>query len=240
MSIWESQVPLLDAVTREERFEDFFDELRCRYPVDHIVFHSDTILRPRRIEPYLLLTYDETWVSHYFASNYFDIDPLVAEAKRAVLPIDWQSVRAGSRKVRQFFGEAAEFGVGPNGVTIPVHSPGGISAWMTFSSALPDHEWERFIRAHLGELIITVQLTYERVMALLNPPKQAQFRTPELSHMEQCCLRLQAEGVTMAGIADRLRISERTVRGYLMSCRNKLGTVSTTQAIARMYEYQLW
>lgn len=56
--------------------------------------------------------------------------------------------------------------------------------------------------------------------------------TPLLSDRQVEVLRLLAEGLDAAGIADRLGISVVTVRNHLQSCNRRLGVHSKTQAVS--------
>ena len=64
-------------------------------------------------------------------------------------------------------------------------------------------------------------------------PRDRDARAPLLSDRERQVLSLYARGAQTAAVADRLRLSERTVREYLARARVKLGARSRSQAIAR-------
>jgi len=62
---------------------------------------------------------------------------------------------------------------------------------------------------------------------------------PELSHRERDCLAFMADGRRDKEIADRLDITEATVRFHIDNARRKLGAKNRAQAVARLAHLRL-
>jgi DNA-binding NarL/FixJ family response regulator len=71
-------------------------------------------------------------------------------------------------------------------------------------------------------------------MALLPPaPVDSAPKDQVLTSREQEVLKLLAEGLPNKGIADRLRISDHTVKFHVNAIMSKLGAQSRTDAVVR-------
>ena len=84
--------------------------------------------------PYLAVTYSDDWVDHYKAQRFVDVDPAVQIGMRRMLPIDWDTFDRRDKNVRRLFGEAAEFGLGRRGISLPVHGQHGDRALVSITS----------------------------------------------------------------------------------------------------------
>src|SRR5690606_35262746 len=72
-------------------------------------------------KPMYLGTYPDTWARHYIANDYVNVDPVMPQATRGILPFNWadlyKSLAPKSRQ-RKVIDEAGDFGL-PNGITVP-------------------------------------------------------------------------------------------------------------------------
>ena len=59
----------------------------------------------------LLTTYAKDWQNHYLSMDYDEFDPVILEAMRSFLPMDWAMIPRVKKTAKQFFGKAMEFGV---------------------------------------------------------------------------------------------------------------------------------
>jgi len=103
------------------------------YSLSNIVYHLLKTPNNNTSE-ILLLTYEEHWVSRYFERDYFRIDPVVKAGSRAFLPIDWRDVDRSSIEAQRFFAESVNYGVGRQGVSLPIRGTMGESALFTITS----------------------------------------------------------------------------------------------------------
>lgn len=180
-------------------------------------------------EPYAVVTYPMTWVERYRAQGYLQIDPVIQTGLRRLLPIDWDDLDYSENPaLRQFFGEAAEFGLGHRGISFPIHGVAGDRALFSVTADLSAREWSWARRAALRHLPI-IATHFHEVVVRTQGVLRAQ---PRLSPRELECLQWKAEGKTAWECAIILGLSEHTVRCYLESARHKLGASSTTQAVA--------
>ncbi|HZZ63264.1 MAG TPA: autoinducer binding domain-containing protein [Roseiarcus sp.] len=72
-----------------------------------------------------IVTYSKEWQLRYFVKQYIKIDPTIAYGRIAVQPFDWEILRDGDPAVLGFLADAANHGVGRNGLSIPVRSRRG-------------------------------------------------------------------------------------------------------------------
>ena len=73
--------------------------------------------------PFVETTYSEAWVKHYFDRRYFEIDPVVKQSMKTILPTDWSTLDRSLPRVAQMFDEAAGGGVGQQGLSVPIRGP---------------------------------------------------------------------------------------------------------------------
>jgi len=182
---------------------------------------------PRR-EPYLAVTYSSDWVEHYRARGYLKIDPVIQTGLRRLLPIDWDDFAGEDRALRQFFGEAAEFGLGRKGMSFPVHGHGGDRALFSVSADFSEREWQWARRTAFRQFPVIALHLHEAVLRT----EGALRPQPHLSPREIECLQWTSEGKTVWECGMILGLSPHTVRCYLESARHKLGASSNTHAVS--------
>lgn len=97
------------------------DILRDTYDVKNVSYLATNL----NGLPFVSSTYDPKWASHYEDQNYMLIDPVVRGALQHFHPMDWKRLDWSTKRTRDFYGEAVDFGVGQQGYTIPVRGPNG-------------------------------------------------------------------------------------------------------------------
>lgn len=95
----------------------------------------------------------------------------------------------------------------------------------------PGPEFGTFARAHMS-FLQAAGLCFCALVDL-RWPKIRTEETPALSNRERQILAALADGATTDGVADRLGISERSIREYISRARTKLGVGTRTEAVAR-------
>jgi DNA-binding CsgD family transcriptional regulator len=146
---------------------------------------------------------------------------------RRILPLDWDDVTQ-DEETRQFFGEAAEHGLGRKGMSFPVHGCCGDRALFSVTADAGEGEWRRRRGSLLRQLPIVAAHIHDAVLRTDQP-----FRSqPLLSPRELECLQWTAEGKTVWECGVILGLSPHTVRCYMESARHKLGASSNTHAVS--------
>ena len=131
------------AATDQQTVETTLRGLASRYGIKSAAYLGTRITETRRREPYLAVTYSSDWVSHYKARHYVDVDPVIQVGFRRLLPLDWDNLGKREEKVKALFGEAAEFGLGRRGLSIPIHGRFGDRSLLSITSDLSEREWAR-------------------------------------------------------------------------------------------------
>jgi DNA-binding CsgD family transcriptional regulator len=201
--------------------------LRDTFQVEHLVYHSVNASGGQ----YAALSYDLDWVDRYVEQGYERVDPVVQGCYRRFHPIDWKALDWSAKPSRAFLHEALDHGVGNQGLSMPVRGPTGQFAVFTVNQTTDDLDWARYRAAHLDSLILTSHFLNLKALEITNGTDQTEYRA--LSPREVDALSLLAVGCARAEIADRLTISEHTLRVYIESARHKLGAANTTHAVAR-------
>lgn len=186
--------------------------------------------RPGLEQPYIDSSYPADWTAHYFANRYQFIDPVVLEAQRTHLPFAWRFLitRPGGLTAEQqkVFTEAAAYGI-CDGFTIPFHTAGGCIAMLSYAfTSVDELQQVMGAQAKLRMLAVYYHTAVERLLEVETPED-------ELSAIERQCLTGIANGHSLWEISGRIHRPEPDVAGALRSAREKLGTATTAQAIAK-------
>ena len=203
------------------------DEIRTACGVDHVAYCG---LSPALHSAFGAVTYSEEWKTYYHHNNLIEKDPTLHVARRSIAPVEWSNLYA-SEEGSQFLNTASEFGLGKNGVTIPVHGPFGEVGFLSVTSSSSAKEWSGWYKSILSELHKYSVYAHDAVMQSHGP--LTQMRRPTLSSRETEVLSFAAAGQSMAKIGYKLGIAEKTVELHLRSARTKLNSLNTAQAVGR-------
>ncbi|MEO0389458.1 MAG: autoinducer binding domain-containing protein [Pseudomonadota bacterium] len=212
------ELTALDAVT---------SALRDVLGVDHVVYHWVDSAG----DQYGCGTYSDEWRDRYLAQNYLRIDPVVQGCFQRFHPVDWKQLDWSAKAARAFQKEAIAHGVGNQGFSIPIRGPNGQFALFTVSHNCDDAAWKAFTDENRRSLILIAHIFNEK--ALEFEPGRTSDQPAALSPREVDAMTLIAMGQSRAQVAERLEISEHTLRVYIESARFKLGALNTTHAVAR-------
>lgn len=217
---------LEDATTLEELQAEVV-AVRDHYGIDHVVYHWVSSTG----EHYGCGTYGEAWRARYLERDYVRVDPVVIGAFNRFDPLDWRELDWSGKAARAFRKDALEHGIGNQGMSIPIRGPSGQFALFTASHTCDDAWWEAFIEEHKRDLILIAHFFNKKALDLegVRLPDSARMLSPR----EVDVMTYLAMGLSRAQAAQRLEISESTLRVYIESARNKLGALNTTHAVAR-------
>lgn len=227
------------------------ERIRDVYDVDHVVYHATCLGRSVTLQsegqglgrlshgsglwyrdPSALVTssYPVGWVEHYVNEDYKKIDPVVESATSSFLPYDWKALRWDTKRKQRIISEGVDAGLGNQGYTVPIRGPDGQFALFSINKKCDDSIWERFIEEKKGDLLVVAHFYHQKVLEIekaFGPPP-----VTRLSDRERDVLTSIAAGRSRGQVAEKLNISENTVRVYLDSARHKLGALNITHAVA--------
>lgn len=176
--------------------------------------------------PFVSSTYDPKWANHYEDQNYMVIDPVVRGALQQFHPLDWKRLDWSTKRTREFFHEAVDFGVGQQGYTIPIRGPNGQAAIFAINHESNDAGWGRYIEENAHDFMLISHYFHQKALAATH------VTAPMLSPRELDVLKYLGIGLSRGKVAEILKISEHTLRVYVDSARYKLGALNTTHAVA--------
>ena len=206
--------------------QSLVEHLRNVYDVEHVVYHSVSGTG----EEYGALTYDPKWVDHYLEQGYTRLDPVVLGALKQFHPMDWKRLDWSNASARNLLHEAIDTGIGNQGYSIPIRGPNGQFALFTVNKRTSDDEWARFTAEYAKDFLLLAHFVHERANHINNVEGAKQMR--DLSPRERDALILLGHGDARGQIAEKMKISEHTLRVYIDSARYKLGAANTTHAVA--------
>jgi hypothetical protein len=186
--------------------------------LQHGVYHVRTFPGADHLDPLVITTYPEEWVSEYVKRGYVEVDPVVSVSERSILPVDWRNLAAGDPRVTTLFDESRRAGLGPQGLTVPIRGPQGEVALFSATSNMGERQWAESF-PETARLLQTVAFeVHQAVMSAAFGPRHT--RPPPLSRRERQVLMLAARGHPMKRIAGTLSISEHAVKLYLDLARH--------------------
>ncbi|WP_233416870.1 helix-turn-helix transcriptional regulator [Halovulum marinum] len=225
--IWvQSFLERLESTTTLDQIQALVEGLRDELGVEHAIYH----LVGATGREYGAMTYDPDWVDRYKSERYFNVDPVVLAALRTTSPLDWQSLDWTARSARRLLGEAVSEGVGKQGISVPIRGVGGQMAMFSVTSYDNEASWERFGRQHMPNLVLAGNYIHQQAARIMGADQLA--GVADLSPRERDVLTFLAVGHSRSAAADKLGISEHTLRAYLDTARLKLGAQNTTHAVA--------
>ncbi|EPX76770.1 helix-turn-helix transcriptional regulator [Salipiger mucosus] len=177
----------------------------------------------------VLTTYPDEWHDRYVRQNYQLIDPVVQKGLKSFLPMDWALAKKDDPLVRQFFGEAAEFGVCPSGLTIPVRDPHGRRALFSLNSGMKQPEFEGFTREFMSDLQYLGHLVHDHVCR----EGGLDFPLKLLTNREVEVMKWAALGKTSWETARICNLAPNTVKFYVRNATAKLEASNKAHAVAK-------
>jgi DNA-binding CsgD family transcriptional regulator len=220
-------VDLSTVIGRSENFERFIEQLCGRLGVE---YGSYATMNPVTGAVQGYATYRQDWKRHYTEHKLHHVDPTIHRAALSISPVDWSRFDRDSR-FNTVFRSADDFGISPQGITVPIRGPYGDRGLLSVTARVTDTEWQKLRPTLMGDLQMAAVHLHDAVMrsGLLLPP----LARPLLSGREREVLQWVAAGKSQQDVGDILGISTRTVEVHLRSAREKLGALTTVQAVGR-------
>ena len=211
----------------EDNFLGFIDQLCQRLEVDHASYATTSPVTGA-VQGYA--NYPDAWKMHYMRRNLQRVDPTIHTAALSIAPVDWSRFER-NQKFDAVFHAASDFGLTPQGITVPIRGPYGDRGLLSVTRNCGAEEWALLKRKIMGDLQIAAVHLHDAVMQ--SDLISRVMRLPRLSAREKEVLQWSAAGKHQQDISDILSISPRTVEIHLRSAREKLGALTTAQAVGR-------
>jgi LuxR family quorum sensing-dependent transcriptional regulator len=181
-----------------------------------------------RLDGHVLLSgWDPTWLEHYLAEDYFQVDPIARRLRTTETAFVWSETLAAEEidpAGRRVLDEAAEIGM-RDGFCIPLFDVGGRRAALSLAAERVElSPGERSLLQLVG---LHAQTCVHRLLDSGRRRDGAQ-----LSPRERECLQWTAVGKTSWETSSILGLSQSTTDGYIASAARKLGATNRIQAVA--------
>lgn len=174
--------------------------------------------------------YPDAWKLHYAKQGFHRFDPTLYQSALSIAPVDWSRFEQDD-KFRKVFREAGGFGITDCGITVPIRGPYGECGLLSVTRDCKPEDWQKLSARVMGELQMAAVHLHDNVMK--SGVLAQSLHRPGLSSREHEILQWVAVGKSQQDIGDILSISHRTVEVHLRSGREKLGALTTTQAVGR-------
>jgi DNA-binding CsgD family transcriptional regulator len=174
--------------------------------------------------------YPDPWKEHYAKQGFHRFDPTLYKSALSIAPVDWGRFDQDD-KFKRVFRDAGDFGITNRGITVPVRGPYGECGLLSVTRDCKPEEWAKLSAHVMGELQMAAVHIHDNVMRSGVLAKS--LLRLALSSRENEILQWVAVGKSQQDIGDILSISHRTVEVHLRSGREKLGALTTTQAVGR-------
>jgi DNA-binding CsgD family transcriptional regulator len=230
-------VDLVDRVETADHLDTFVRKMLTAYDLKHAVYYLPGLPSDQSVRGLTITTYPQDWVARYYEADYLSIDPCLPAGYANLLPVDWATYNRRPPRVKQLFGESLEFGVGRQGLTIPIRGTQGEFALFNVTSDLNDAEWKDAKLPLIRDLQVLAHTIHAKALVLGGAqPPDYQAR---ITARERECLTWCAVGKTSEDIATILGISEGVVRIHLQSAQHKLNCLNRTHTVAKAMVYKL-
>lgn len=217
----------LSSVSDDDRFLDFLDSL-CQTLGFDFASYATTNMITGDVQGFA--NYSDDWTNHYMQRGLHRLDPTLSVSMQSIAPVDWKRF-AHDDKFHAVFSDASDFGITDRGISVPVRGPYGDCGLLNVTRKCSDTEWEKFKPEIIGDLQFAAVHMHDNVMKSGLLPKA--LALPNLSTREKEILQWVAAGKSQQDIGDILSISHRTVEVHIRSSREKLGALTTAQAVGR-------
>ncbi|MFA3917819.1 LuxR family transcriptional regulator [Ruegeria hyattellae] len=211
----------------DSQYEEFLQQLCDQFEMDHAAYAG---MNPAAGTIHGHVTYGDEWKTHYEEQQFQLIDPTLHMSQRSIAPVDWSRLER-SREFQHVFQDASDFGIGDQGLTVPVRGPFGDIGLLSVTRDCSKDQWKKVVGNVIGDLQSMAVHIHDSVMH--SDELSRILYHPSLSSREVEILQWVAAGKSQQDIGDILSISHRTVEVHLRSSREKLCALTTPQAVGR-------
>ena len=225
----------VELIKDSDELSSILDESQKLYSVKNISYVGFRMGKATLKEPVAFWTYAKSWIDHYRDKDYINVDPVVKETSKSIIPLDWASFSRAERKVSKFFSEAADAGVGTQGISIPVRGRNGDFSIFTLTFEESIETWSQFKSDFMRDfqtLAVFFHQSTLRAYKVDIPEFELTDRESEILYWAAC-------GKTSDETAMILGISKRGVRYHASNILSKLNAVNITHAVGKGIYYNL-
>ncbi len=218
------------AATRDELIEGFRDAmLSLGFDRVHYFGFPNPMTRGPSADVIVFTMIPRDWLAHYDSERYEEIDPMADWLVHNRLPFEWDKVTGAmvlskrQKRLLEDIREASLF----DGVTVPIHGPFGQVNGVSFMRGKP-----RGVSAsdlHIGR-VLAVQ--FHQAYTALEDAGDT-LAGSALTARERDVLLRVVEGLNNAQAAERLGISEHSVKFHVQNVCKKLGVNSRVAAVVK-------
>lgn len=217
--------------TEKAQPQQFFERMRHTYGITHLLY-LDVIPYSRSVHLHRLfhtLSAPQCEALQDMACDLYL--PALKFVLASVKPVAHATLRQQVPSSSTLFRHAADIGIASEGISYPLLSRANRGAVLSIGLPLHAAEVPLFLRSY-GRDIQTLAALFHAALIDAERPQVSLHRTSVITPREREVLRWSAAGKSYWEIAVILGISERTVRFFMSSARQKLDVVSNTQAVA--------
>lgn len=212
--------------------------LVSEYGVDHAAFVVlDDDLNDQSLPLVHYSTYPAGWVEAFISNNYVKRDPVIKAFPTASLPYDWNDLERQSSDANDFFAHAHSFGIGRQGMSVPVRGTHGERSLFSVNCNASKDAWRKLRALAMFDWFVFAYFLHDRVYDTAGI--RTRRKRPPLSRREWQCLQLMARGMMIKQIAARVGVSESAVRQYLRGAKRKLMAKTLSQAAAKAVDLEV-
>ena len=187
--------------------------------------------------PKIIGTYPDDWVEQYLSNNYVEIDPTIPLCLLGTVPIEWGFAKNLNKEKRQieYWKEVEAYGLG-TGVSVPIGR--NLSQKVGIGCSLFDNDEKKFLKTNGKQLEVIANVFSQTLVDISNSAELA-IKSFNLSNREIECGKWLCTGYTLEQIANKMHISERTVRFHVGKLREKLKANNREQVIVKLVAYNI-
>jgi len=219
----------LDESLGGDAFPQCMKLIQDRYGAANLIYVCASFRGHSFSKPFVRTTYPVEWMEHYSNERYERIDPIVRAGARSMVPVEWRSLPRTTKKIKRMFSEAAEAGVGKEGLIIPLRGPANIWAFLNVTSHETGQAWDAWRNEFMGEFMLMASQLHEQACALHGIADIIDLDA--ISGREREAVAWVADGKSVEEIGMLMGCSEHTVKYYLDSARIKLGANNRTHMV---------
>ncbi|MBE3637027.1 autoinducer binding domain-containing protein [Mangrovicoccus sp. HB182678] len=189
--------------------------LACRFGASHATVHVITDTPSMLIDPRVVTSYPEPWITRYVERGYSAIDPVLARARSSMAGFYWDMLERDHPEVEDFFAAASRLGVGASGYTLPCRIWKDLRVAVTLSSTLDDTTFRAGLEPELSDFEFLAE-ALARAFAEVASEEYRADRRPPLALLQ--VLRAISQGIPAEEAATRQGLSPEEAERAICAC----------------------